>query len=342
MGFIGGATNLCSLICRPVVGNMADRISKFRFSILGSIMMILSCIGYILAPNTAVIVLSRIICGVGFSCCSVSLSTWMSQLLPKDKIGSGMGLYGAMNALSMAVSPAIGVNVMKRIGYRAAFGIALVFAVAVLVSLLFTTDKGLPVRSKKDGDMRFALLDKNALPFGLVTFCFAVPYCATQSFLVRYVETRAFPVPVSFFFPVYALFLLALRLCLKSLFDKVPFLYFLITGNICALLSMLCLNALNSMPVLIGASVFMAGGFGLMCSVCQSHALLAAPKDRRALANSTYYIGLDSGMAFGPMLGGLAYGSFRIEHFYPFFMIMVPLCLILYFVSSRACRPARK
>ena len=335
MGFIGGLMNLCSLICRPVVGNLADSLSKYRFTLLGGIMMITAAAGYMFAPNTGVIVAARIISGVGFSCCSVCLSTWMSQLLPKEKVGSGMGLYGAMNALSMAVAPAIGISIKNRIGYRAAFFAALIFAAAILVCLFFIRDSGLPAGAKEPEKKAFAVLDVNAVPYALVILCFSIPYCATQSFLVRYVETRGLPVTVSLFFTIYAIFVLVLRMSLKSLFDKVRFLYFLIAGNISALLCMICLRDLHNMVLMTAASFFMAGGYGLMCSICQSHAILAAPDDRRGLANSTYYLGLDSGMAFGPMLGGLVYGSLPIEHFYSFFMVMVPLCLVLYFVSAR-------
>lgn len=38
------------------------------------------------------------------------------------------------------------------------------------------------------------------------------------------------------------------------------------------------------------AALFMAGGYGIMCSVCQSTAILLAGPERRGLANSTYYI----------------------------------------------------
>ncbi len=349
MGFIGGATNLCSLFCRPFVGNLADRTSKYRLSITGSVLMILSCAGYIAAGSTALILFSRIVCGIGFACCSVCLSTWMSQLLPREMVGSGMGLYGAMNALSMAVAPAIGVSVRNAFGYHHSFVIALVFAVLVLICIFLVSDKGMPVTEKEEAgpvpekkeharSSGFALLELRALPFCLVIMCFAIPYCATQSFIVRYVEARALPVNVSLFFPIYAAFLLVLRMALKSLFDKVPFLYFLIAGSVSALLSMICLWNLQSMLILTAASFFMAGGYGLMCSVCQSCALLAVPENRRGLANSTYYIGLDSGMAFGPMLGGVVYGSLPIRMFYPFFMIFVPLCIAAYLISSRCVK----
>ena len=91
MGIVGGMMNLCSLVCRPLAGNLADRMSKYRVSMIGALLMAAACAGYIMAPNAAVVVVSRIINGVGFACCSVCMATWMSNMLPKDKIGSGMG-----------------------------------------------------------------------------------------------------------------------------------------------------------------------------------------------------------------------------------------------------------
>ena len=144
MGFVGGLMNLCSLFCRPLAGNLADKLSKYKLSFIGAAFMTIACIGYILAPNEAVVVVSRIINGVGFACCSVCMATWMSNMLPKDKIGSGMGFYGTMNALAMAVAPAIGVSVYQRFGYRTAFCIALAFSIAIIIVIQFIKDKGEP------------------------------------------------------------------------------------------------------------------------------------------------------------------------------------------------------
>src|SRR5699024_7836675 len=133
MGFVGGLMNLCSLVCRALAGNLADRLSKYKVPVIGAAFMTIACIGYIRAPNAAVVVVSRIINGVGFACCSVCMATWMSNMLPQEKIGSGMGVYGTMNALAMAVAPAIGVSVYQRFGYRTAFCIALAFSVAIMI-----------------------------------------------------------------------------------------------------------------------------------------------------------------------------------------------------------------
>ena len=132
MGIIGGLMNICALFCRPVVGNLADKISKYKLSFIGAGLMAVSCIGYILAWNPALVIAARIVNGIGYSCCSVCMSTWMSNMLPKDKIGSGMGLYGTMNALAMAIAPAIGVSIYGRIGYKTAFFVAAVFIILTI------------------------------------------------------------------------------------------------------------------------------------------------------------------------------------------------------------------
>ena len=137
MGIVGGMMNLCALFCRPIVGNLADRISKYNLSFIGAALMTLACLGYILSSNPVTIVIARIINGVGYACCSVCMSTWMSNMLPKERIGSGMGIYGMMNALGMAVAPAIGVKMYQIFGYRLSFGMALVFSVATIVNRIF-------------------------------------------------------------------------------------------------------------------------------------------------------------------------------------------------------------
>ena len=75
-------------------------------------------------------------------------------------------------------------------------------------------------------------------------------------------------------------------------------------------------------------------GYGIMSSVCQSTAILLAGKNKRGLANSTYYIGLDLGMTLGPVIGGVLYGNFGISLFYPMLMFTIPLAVVVYYVGK--------
>lgn len=349
MGLVGGLMNLVSLFCRPIAGNLADRISKYKLSFIGAVFMTAACVGYIFAPNEVVVIIARIINGFGFACCSVCMATWMSNMLPKEKIGSGMGVYGTMNALAMAVAPAIGVSAYQAFGYRVSFVIALVFSLAIIVVIQFTGDKGEPETENADagengsdaGDAagrqrrKLELIDVKVIPIALIIMLFAIPYCATQSFLVTYAEVRGLHVSVSLFFPAYAAVLIVLRLSLRNLFDKLPFRIFLLSSALSELLAILLLTIMKNNAVMLLASCFLAGGYGIMSSVCQSTAILLAGREKRGLANSTYYIGLDLGMTLGPIIGGALYGGLDIGWFYPVLMVTMPLAGVVYIVAGR-------
>ena len=337
MGIIGGLMNICALFCRPFVGNLADKISKYKLSFIGAGLMTISCIGYILAWNPTFIIISRIINGIGYSCCSVCMSTWMSNLLPKEKIGSGMGLYGTMNALGMAISPAIGVSIYESVGYKTAFLVATIFIVLTILSIQFVYDKGEPILPEQEEnastDRRLEIVDRKVIPIAIIIMLFAIPYCATQSFLVRYIEERQLNITVSLFFPLYAIIILVLRLSLRNLFDKKPFSFFMMLSSASAIISIAILTVMKNNMAMFFAAAFMAGGYGLMCSVCQSRAILLAGKGKRGLANSTYYIGLDLGMSLGPIIGGVLYGNINIIYFYPILAITVPFGLLVYGIN---------
>lgn len=256
-------------------------------------------------------------------------------MLPKEKIGSGMGLYGTMNAMGMAVAPAIGVSLYQTMGYRFSFCLALIFAIITGVTIQFIGDKGEPEPSSDKQGTKLQIVDKKVIPIAVIIMLFAIPYCATQTFIVSYVEARRIPVSVSLFFPLYAIVLVVLRLCLKSFLDRLPFWIFLIGGSVSAFLGITFLATMHNNLTMFFSAMFMAGGYGIMCSVCQSTAILLAGKEKRGLANSTYYIGIDLGMTIGPAVGGFLYGNFNIAFFYPFMLITIPAVVLVYLFTHK-------
>lgn len=355
MGMAGGMMNLCSLLCRPVVGTFVDRISKYRQAVAGTLFMIAACIGYLLCVHPLMVLVFRIVNGIGFALCSTALSTWMSLLLPPSRIGSGMGIYGMMNALAMAVSPSIGVLLYQALGYRPAFILAAAFSLLTLLLIQFISNRGEPVAAQgapqasasgassvtgasSASGAKLQLVEPKVLPIAVIIMLFAIPYCATQSFIVRYTETRGLPVTVSLFFPVYAAALLLLRLCMRNLFDSVRFPVFLAGSCGCAFLAILLLALMQSDFAMLAAAVLMAGGYGIMSSVCQSRAIVTAGREHAGLGNTTYYIGLDLGMTLGPVLGGVLYGSLDIRLFYPVLLLTVPAVIAVYALNRRVLK----
>lgn len=104
MGVLTALMNACSLVVRPVAGNLSDRLPKRRLALAGAALMLVTALGQALAPSTALLAVMRLANGAGYSLCSVCMSTWFAETLPPARLGQGMGVFGLMNALGMAVA----------------------------------------------------------------------------------------------------------------------------------------------------------------------------------------------------------------------------------------------
>lgn len=88
---------------------------------------------------------------------------------------------------------------------------------------------------------------------------------------------------------------------------------------------------------MFATAAFMAGGYGVMCSVCQGTAVRVVGPDETGMANSTYYMGIDIGMALGPTLGGWLYGSLGPSMLFWPCLGFAP-CALLVYACSRSLR----
>lgn len=176
----------------------------------------------------------------------------------------------------------------------------------------------------------FQLVDIHVLPLALLVMLFSIPYCANMSFLVTYVETLHLPVTVSLFFPLYAGILFVLRLGLKKFFDTWPFSVFLAMSAVASVIGLTGLTLLDNNWFLALGAFGMVGSYGIIYSVCQAEAIKRVAFGKRGLANSTFYVGLDLGMALGPTLGGFIYGHVSLTWFYPVLLVTIPLAIIVY------------
>ena len=350
MGVVAAMMNVVSLFCRPIAGNLADRTSKRTLVGIGAALYLVSSVWYALAGSPASLIAARMVNGVGFACCSVCLATWMAMLLPIRHMGAGMGIYGTVNALAMAIGPAIGIEIRQLVGYRATFPLSAVLAVVMVAAVLLVRNGGAPPNrtnstvAATDDPQRSrslprrvlgAVIEPHVLPLAMVFMLFVTPYYATQSFLVEYADARGFNVTVSLFFPIYAVALLVLRVTLRDLSDRKSFRFFFVACSICMLLALLGLDVMSNNWILAASAILTACGYGIMSSATQSQAVIIAGREHAGIANSTYYIGIALGMSLGPLLGGLIYGGLPIAWFYPLFMITMPLAWIIHLSTAR-------
>ena len=333
-GVIVGIMSIASMFLRPIAGNLTDKLSKYCLSLIGGILIMIGVIGYVIAPASNWLLIFRLINGAGFVLCTVCMSTWLAFLVPRAHVGQAMGFYGLMNALAMAVAPALAINVYQKTGYRLALIASAIAAFMMVIIIQFVGNRANPKKGtakKKSGSShQFKIIQKNVLPIALLTTLFAFPYFATQADLVTYAQERHLNVNVGSFFLIYAVVLLIIRIFLKNFFDTVKFGIWFWVSIGATLIYLLLLSTMKNNLMMALAAAFMAVGYGVIYSILQSTALLLAPISEQGLASSTFYLGLDIGMAFGPIIMGLISDLLPIKFFYPIQLLLLPLMLIVY------------
>lgn len=333
-GIITGIMSVVSMFLRPVAGNLTDRFSKYSLSFIGGVLILIGVAGYCLSPSGNWLLIFRLINGTGFVLATVCMTTWLAFLVPRSHVGGAMGFYGLMNALAMALAPALAINLYKVIGYKSALWLAVVAAILMIISIQFVGDHAKPkINSSKKRKIK--IIQKDAIPIALLTTFFAIPYFITQADIVVYVERQHFSIAVGYFFVIYAIALLLIRIGLKKYFDLIRFGFWFWLSLIATILFLIVAAFMVNNWLMGFAAIMLSIGYGVIYSVNQSTALMLAPIEEQGLASSTFYLGLDIGMAAGPMIGGVTAQNLAPAYFYPVLLVIVPIILIVCFVYRK-------
>lgn len=335
-GIITGSMSIVSIFLRPIAGNLVDLYSKYCLSLIGGILILIGVSGYWLVNTSGLLILFRLINGTGFVLATICMTTWLAFLVPRRFVGEAMGFYGLMNALAMAVAPLIAINSYKVIGYRYSMMIASLAAVIMLIMIKFVKTHAIPQNKLSLKNIKhIRIIQKDTIPVALLMLFFSIPYFATQADLVEYVAMRKLSVSVGYFFLIYALSLLIIRIWLKRFFDTIAFVFWFWLSLIAMIIFLISMAFMKNNFIMLIAAVALSIGYGVIYSINQTTALLLSPLDQQGLASSTVYLGLDFGMASAPILGGIIASTIPHFYFYPIMLIMVPFVLVIYFIYRK-------
>ena len=334
MGLAGGILNVCSLCCRPLAGSAVDRCDRRKLAMLGLSMMVLSNIGYCFSGIPICLILFRLVNGAGFAVSSITLSTSVGASLPPEHIGSGMGIYGMVQAISMAFAPAIALWISGLWGYRISFAISGAFALISLVIIVLMGKETEKKEALPNERVKKQFIAREVLPTAVVVMLVTLPYSALSAFIASFANDRGLDLNVGLYFPLYAVFLIVFRVVFSRFFDRWKYARFVVLCVPAAAASLVVVNFMDSFAVMAAAALQMALGYGVLVSVSQANGIRKMDISHQGIANSTYYIGLDIGLAGGPILAGFLYTHLGSSYMF-LAMAVVPLLAYLVLAVKR-------
>ncbi|MES9736250.1 MFS transporter [Peribacillus frigoritolerans] len=297
---------LGAVLVRPIAGKKIDKIGR-RKMLLGSLVLFLiASIGYFLVNSLSLLLIDRLIQGFAFGLATTATGTIAADIIPNERRGEGTGYFAMSTNLAMAFGPFIGLLITQHFSYSIIFYAASLFAAFSLVASLFMNvpegDKGgaSPQKGFKISDY----FEKRALPIAIFIGFAGFTYSSILSYLTSFAKEKDLMGAASFFFVVFAVFLLASRPFTGRMFDVKGENAVIYPSLLLFAVGMVILSQSHHGITLLIAGALIGVGYGTFQSSCQAISIKEAPSNRMGLATSTFYTMYDFGIGVGPFLLG--------------------------------------
>ncbi len=324
VGTISGLYFGVAFAARPISGPAITILDKKKLMIATYTLGFLTNILYAMAGSVPVFITARIIHGLQFAFVGSLNLVIASDSLPREKLGSGIGIFGIGGALATAIGPSIGIAVRdwgealwgERAGFTAVFLVgALFMLLGVLPCAMLPLKKQTKAERASLGKWYQNILAVETIPPSILLGLISVSNILYSTYMVPYAEELGIE-NIGLFFTVYAIFLLGARPLFGKLSDKVGMDKVMYPSLAVFALSFVAVGFGRSMPWMLAGAVLEALGYGALNPAIQTLCIRTVEAERRGVASNTQYFGMDLGYFLGPMLGGVLYRSGSYSNMY--------------------------
>jgi MFS family permease len=306
LGATLGAYFLTSMVVRPFVGREADRRGRKAILVSGALLMLLPCPLYMFSTTGAVLAL-RIVQGVGWAMATTATAAMASEIVPPDRVGTGMGIFGILNSLGFTFGPALGAHLLN-VGGSKAFLVAATFLGVGILACAVLID---PPPSR--GSMALSWGEAGVLAHTLarplmVALAASFGYGVVQTFLPLYARGSGVSNP-GVFFTIFSLLSFASRPAfgrLSDLWGRRSAAAVLVVV-IAAAFSLLAYSA--TLPFLSAAGVLYGIGHGAIYTVLMALLADLTLRKDRGLAFGIFGTSIDLGISCGNLAIGALVAS---------------------------------
>ena len=350
MGLLTGLFFGVALSMRPVAGPAITKFDKRKLMILVFVLGGAVNIGYALFHNISAFIVFRFLHGVQYSLVGTLTMTLAGENLPKEKMASGMGLYGIGGSIGMAIGPTIGLNILHAGTYfkDQSFGFTCVFLFAMVILFLAVIPSYLllPDRKTKEdllstGEWYKNIATVHAVPLAILMFFVFVGWSLYNVYIVEFAKELEIS-GISSFFTVLALILIVIRPLSGWLTDRFGLARILGPALMLFAVSFIIVGYSKSIGTILFGAAVAAIGFGSFQPALYSMCILSESPLKRSVASNTLYIGIDLGLFLGPILGSVVYEMFNYSIMFKAASLLIFAALIFLFLMLPAYYRRRK
>lgn len=339
LGLVLGVFPLAAMVARPFAGMLTDRYGRRLVMLGGAFLFLLGLLPMGFVANTTMMILCRIVQGLGFSGLSTATGTLAADLLPRERLGEGIGYFGLSMTLGMAIGPIVGQALVEGFGYPVLF---LAASALMLLSLPLSAliRQRETVRRDRKTNFPSDFIEPAAFPSAIVMLFLAIPLAGIFSFIPAHALERGIP-NSGLFYTIYALSILAIRVFAGKLPDKIGSNKTMLVSIGPIIVGLILIGTAANLPVLLFAALIYGAAYGLVFPMLNAEALGSTSTERRGSASATFSLSLDIGIAVGSFFWSGVIGWFSHSAIFFGSIFFVSVAVIVHTVLNKTARKPR-
>ncbi|MCD9054787.1 MFS transporter [Staphylococcus arlettae] len=337
-GLVSGLFIIGSLIGRFATGKYVNKIGPKRILLIGLILLIITQLFYFIEGSITILMITRILNGIATGVTTTATGTIAAYVTPAERKSEGISLFSLSLVIGAAIGPFFGLLLIDAFPISFLFTICLLCGIVSLLISFFINiqfDITQPAKTpsttpKKAFDIN-NYIAKEAIPVAIIIMIAGLSYSSILTFLQFFAEEINLVTLSSYFFIFYAIASLITRPVAGRLMDDKNENVVVYPAFIFLILTYFVLSITDTGWMLIVAGLLLGAGYGNISSSMQAIAIKVSPPAKYGIATSTYFIGLDLGLGFGPYVLGFITSTLSYGQLYGIMAIMIIFTTFLYF-----------
>jgi len=304
VGLVTTIFTIGAILIRPFVGYyLIDNKGK-HLAIGACVTLLIITMLYPFLNIIWLFLLLRFFHGVAWGVSTTANSTMVVDLIPKARLGEGMGYFSISTTVGAIIAPSIGILLYNAFSFQILIYSSVILSLLAIVGLQFV-HSSTPVKYEKR-PFRFveAIFEKDVRFQALLTVITTLGFGAIITFLVLYGEQKGIE-HIFLFFLINAIVSTLLRPFTGKWFDKNGPWSIIIVSAILGFLSLIVLSYTTNNLSLIIAAILFGAGYGTIMPCLQTWTVQKVDEAKSGAANATFLSSFDVGVGISAFVLGI-------------------------------------
>lgn len=339
-GWIIGIFTITAGLSRPFSGRLSDRWGRIPVMLVGAGVCVLCGALYPLVTTAFWFLGLRLLHGFSTGFKPTGTAAYITDVVPAEKRGEAMGIYGFVTSTGMALGPFLGGWIASVFPIDVLFFTSSVFAF-LSVAILYSMKETLPEEKREPFSLALFkikwvdVFDKSVWPVAVIIFLTSFSFGTVLTLAPDLSKVLGFE-NKGIYFLIFTLSSLFTRILAGKISDRKGRIPTLITGCILLVLSIVFTsNTADSWSFVVGGILF-GLAWGVISPSYQAWTVDLAKPENRGRAVATMYIALEAGIGSGAVLPILVYNN-QVERLTYAFYIggVLALCGVVFLLVYR-------